>query len=957
MKTDRRKYYLIYTLLFAVLCAGTFFWFPMYGRSLVRGGDGYYQHTKALAFLGKWLRDIVHTVFVRHSLDLPTYSLSMGYGADAVTTMHYYVLGDPLNLLAVFVPQEKTAILYECLIFVRMYLAGIVFSFFCFFHKKENQTAILAGSMLYVFSGYVMFAGVRHPYFINPMIWFPLILAGAEMVREKGRYALLAVSVCMAAISNFYFFYMIVILTVLYVLWRIFTIYRRGQLNKALVWIGKLFVGAGTGVLMSAFLFWPVVRLFLASSRGGADGSIYAMYRTSYYLTFPGSFMTFAGPGNWTHLGFTGVGMVAVLVLFLIRRKYTSLKAAFIFLMLLLLIPFGGYVLNGFIYTLNRWTWAVALLTAWILVVIWEKIFALDKRQLMGLCILLILLTGIIFLCVHYGRSDGVVQLAAAWALALLLCCTSLMPISQALGEKLLTVILCAGIILNGWLGYSSRWTGYALEFKTNEEMTRYLSPEEIRNGDNDTVRLARSNFLNTEAEAVAILEDADVVRYDGHSLTRNASVLTGMHSTQFYWSLGGENLDSFLQQMGNREYLGYSYNGLDDRTGLMTVSGVRYFYTPDGNWVPYGFDRIGEDVNPLDKAWPIYENKNALPLGFAYSGYIPSDEFDAADAVAREEMLLQAAALEDTRSVEELGIEKAQIETVSESLPYDIRIDTASNFGRNPEDIVEYLENGIRTYVNNVTLTLLCDGNEKSETSVYIKGLDYTDGKVPFGELSLRNKLWRIRHNQYGSEPVQLDFLISAGVSNQELSRSKKLTLYTDKHEWYNGRRDFVVNLGYREVPDGYIQIKFPYAGVYTWDSLEVVSTGMERIDAQTAALREDVLENIDLHPMGESGLTNLVTGNISLEKPKILFISIPNDSGWTAKVDGEKKEILLADNMFMALPLEAGDHQIELRYETPGMREGLLMTAAGMIILILLSIRRNKATKRETGQEALKK
>ena len=957
MKTDRRKYYLIYTLLFAVLCVGTFFWFPMYGRSFVRGGDGYYQHTKALAFLGRWLRDIVHTVFVRHSLDLPTYSLSMGYGADAVTTMHYYVLGDPLNLLSVFVPLEKTAILYECLIFVRMYLAGLVFSFFCFYHKRENHTAILAGSMLYVFSGYVMFAGVRHPYFINPMIWFPLILVGAEMVREYSRYALLAVSVCMAAISNFYFFYMIVILTVLYVIWRIFTIYRRGELNKALIWIGKLFIGAGTGVLMSAFLFWPVVRLFLASSRGGADGSIYAMYRTSYYITFPGSFMTFTGPGYWTHTGFTGVGMVAVLVLFLIRKKYTSLKTAFVFLMLMLLIPFGGYVLNGFIYVLNRWTWAVALITAWILVVVWEEMFSLGKAALIWLCVLLALLTAEITLCAYYAKYNGLLQAAVAWAAAILLWAVYFRPSLAKIGGKILTLFLCAGIFLNGWIAYSERWSGYTHEFKTNEEMTRHLSAEEIQNGDSGTAWLARTNFLNTEAEAVALMEDSDVARYDGHSLTRNASVMTGMHSTQFYWSLGGENLDAFLQQMGNREYLGYSYNGLDDRTGLMTVSGVRYFYTPDGNWVPYGFDRIGEDRNPLDKAWPIYENKNALPLGFAYSGYIPSDEFDAADAVTREEMLLQAAALEDTRSAEELGIGKAKIETVSESLPYEIQVGSAAEPAKDPEKIVQFLENGIKTSVNNATLTLFYEGKEKSETEVYFKGLDYSDGKVPFSELSFRKKLWRVRHNQYAAEPDELHFLLSAGVPGQEPSRSKELVFYTGKHEWYNGRRDFVVNLGYREVPDGYIQIKFPYAGVYTWDSLEIVSTGMERIDAQTAALREDVLEEIDLHPVGASGLTNLVTGKISLEQPKVLFISIPNDSGWTAKVDGEKRPILLADNMFMAIPLEAGDHQIELRYATPGMREGLIMTLAGVIVLILLCFRRNKSTRGKTGQEAVKK
>ena len=952
MKTSEKKYCLIYTILFILLSIGTFFWFRLYGRSLVRNGDAYFQHTKALAFYGKWLRDVVHTIFVEHRLSLPAYSFSMGYGADALTTMHYYVLGDPLNLLAVFVPMEKTAALYSFLIFARMYLAGLVFAYFCRVFGKDDREAVLAGAIMYVFSGYVMYAGVRHPYFINPMIWFPLILAGAEKIRQRRSPALFSVSVCMAAISNFYFFYMIVLLTIMFVLWRCFFVYRK-DVAAAAKWVGRLFVCAVTGVLMSAVIFWPVLRLFLFSSRSSSGGEIYALYKMSYYVTIPASFMAYTGPGYWTHLGYTGIGMLAVLMLFMTKKRFTSLKAAFVILGVMILFPFGGYFLNGLIYVLNRWTWAISLLVAFILTAVWEELFTLKIKQFLIMGIIGVLLAADAMLLGYFGKYNSLMQILIAAAAACIMLAASVRPSWRAVMKKLFIGTLCAGIVANGWFAYSERWCKYALEFKTTEEMTRYVTPEEMQEGDKEFGQFVRSDFLNSEAEAVAALEDADTVRYDGHLLTRNASVLNGTHCTQFYWSLANENLDAFMAQMGSRYYLGYFYDGLDDRTGMLTVSGVRYYTTPDGKYIPYGFEKVSSDVNPMDAVWSVYENRNALPLGFTYDAYLTDDEFAVSDALGREDMLMQAVSLEDTEAVEKLGIAKADIEPSLTTLPYEISLGTADEPMEESEETAELLENGIRTWQNNVTVTLMFDGLKNSETYAVFKGLDYSDGKTPFSELSLKEKLGSLLHNTYAAEPDSVRLGLSAGRGDKAPICDKSMDYYTDRHAWYSGRHDFVVNLTYSKQALSYIQITFPAKGVYTWDSLEVTEVLMDGFDARAGALKEDVLNDIDLHQQGEAGLTDLVTGTVSLEEPKILLLSIPHDRGWTAVVDGEKTPILRADEMFMAIPLDAGDHEIELHYRTPGFTAGLIMTLAGLAMLLLLCRRNRKQMRCNTKQE----
>lgn len=64
-----------------------------------------------------------------------------------------------------------------------------------------------------------------------------------------------------------------------------------------------------------------------------------------------------------------------------------------------------------------------------------------------------------------------------------------------------------------------------------------------------------------------------------------------------------------------------------------------------------------------------------------------------------------------------------------------------------------------------------------------------------------------------------------------------------------------------------------------------------------------------------------------------KILFISIPFDEGWSAKVNGEEKELIpLLDNAFIGLKLEPGDNTIELKYNVPGLKTGIIASIIGI-------------------------
>jgi uncharacterized membrane protein YfhO len=101
------------------------------------------------------------------------------------------------------------------MILLRMYLAGAAFLVYARKMKKRDFGSIL-GALVYVFCGFVFRLGLRHPFFINPMIYLPLLFLGIEKIYKKERPYVFILTVCAAAMSNYYFLYMLTIFSVIY---------------------------------------------------------------------------------------------------------------------------------------------------------------------------------------------------------------------------------------------------------------------------------------------------------------------------------------------------------------------------------------------------------------------------------------------------------------------------------------------------------------------------------------------------------------------------------------------------------------------------------------------------------------------------------------------------------------------------------------------------------------------
>lgn len=158
-RITRKHYFLAYTAGAFVMFAIIIGIFASCSKSFITNGDGANQHYIGLMYYGSYLREILKNIFIYHRLEIPMWDMKIGYGMDVLTTLHYYTIGDPLNLLSALVPRQYTEYLYDFLILVRIYLAGITFSIYCFYHKNKPATVWL-GAMMYIFTHWTFVAGL-----------------------------------------------------------------------------------------------------------------------------------------------------------------------------------------------------------------------------------------------------------------------------------------------------------------------------------------------------------------------------------------------------------------------------------------------------------------------------------------------------------------------------------------------------------------------------------------------------------------------------------------------------------------------------------------------------------------------------------------------------------------------------------------------------------------------------
>lgn len=939
-RRDLRRCLFLYTVGFAVLSLFVFIWFISTGHSLILYADGWNQHLKALAYYGQYLRGIAKNLLIHHQLIIPNWDFTIGEGSDIVATLHYYVIGEPINLLSVFVPLTRTIDLYMGLILLRMYLAGLAFIALCVGTGKKRTIPVLCGVFSYVFCGWAMYNAARHPYFLTPMIYLPLLILGAELIFRRKRPYVFCLSVMLAAVSNFYFFYMLVLLVAVYCALRAFSLYRL-NLKEISAAFFRMLVPAVVGVMMAGTLLLPMIFTFLGNSRSTIDFSYALLYDKRYYSNLPAALLGHNG-GFWLKTGFTAPALLSIYLLFL-QKKQGFLKAVTSVCILIMLIPAFGQVLNGMSYQSNRWSFALGLLSAYLLVTQWDALLHLTRFQFRGLSFCLAIH---FFLCCLLESSRYIYAFFGIGVAAIALFTVAPVGERHRWAERLLMLTVVISIIGHSFWLYSPAGDNYISETKLYST--------------------AQREMVSSDATAVkqAAKKDKTVLpRYSNGANAlemRNSGILTGLSCMETYWSLLNSRCIQFADGLSILSYFGQpqSYTGADNRTSLLALSSTDYYAAPiDHAILPYGMkhlDRVDLQQSYTDKKmeqlkeelgteeltlaqktilslrtaqeYDIYKNPNALPIGYCYDSTITKETWDTMNPVERQEAMLQGVYLEEESSLPPVVPEKTVY-----PIPYEVECGSIN---------INYENGRVVTTSNNQTLTLRIRGMKNAETYLYISDLDahQTFGyDLYFGDEALdpKNLFSKVNWELLDTDTQRqllTNHIINAPAStfNLEATDSNNhpdtIGLLTKDNAYYSGFNDFSLCFGYDKKPVTSITIKFPYAGVYTFDEMSVQCVPMNGFKEKVQKLRADALTDVKVG-------TDTLTGRLSLEDDRLLCVTVPYSEGWTAYVDDVETPILPANVKYMGIEVPAGNHDIRLEYTSPYHREGALITLTGFL------------------------
>ncbi|MCR5770862.1 MAG: YfhO family protein [Butyrivibrio sp.] len=948
--------FIIYTFLYIIIMTFLYHFFKMQGKSLVYNGDGWRQHIRSMEYYSRWLHDLLAGIFT--GADMPgTYAFSIGYGSDIISTLAYYGIGDPLVLPAAFIDSSKIIYLYSALILIRPYLAGLSFLLYCHTRIHYNRKissdysapqvpVIIASAISYSFCGVVIYIGMLHPFFVIPLVVFPLILTGIERYLYDNKPSLLIFAIFISGISNYYFFYTQAILATAYFIFRLsyivqkrsknpdlFTDHKSLFKNESSSMFGlsvflKAVVYVITGIGMSFITLLPVMIQFTQNSRNGIEYAKGLFYNIDYYkMLFANLLGFYNNPANDTELGLSAA-LIAGIIFMIIVKDHKRLKLTWFLTIILLIFPLFGKIFNGFSYSNNRWSYAIAMLAGWTLVSVFDDIKKSSKVQIILASVITLALVFTEYKLGYLVTDDTPIKRNVVFSIVLICICIALVLMLRSkfkIAGILVMAIAIISVTMNINFGYSSAQASFPQEFLDS------MNPEEYTAASMNTeVSYVDSAVTSDSNQGIS---DNGIGRYSGIgktlSLNYNASMPYGYSSTQFAFSLANGYISSYLNKLGIFEDQSFAYFGLDDRFIPMALANVRYDCAngyDDGQYmyVPYGFAEMTElSADAYPPAIKVFKNVLPLSAGITYSGYITESEFEEMNLAQRQEALTQVVVLPDdvAATIDSTSITNTDVTYTYQDLPYTITscegvtiTDASGNDLSSSSGVTELNDLRIEAQSGS-SITLTFDGLTGCET--YLSFNDF--------------------YGNHGTDAVmQVQF---EAYNGESLVTSKKLNYYTEYFAFRSDWHDYLVNFGYASSATS-IKVNFLSEGSYSLDKLKVVCQPAETAVANLSAHLQYQITDTDLHLSNASYATDTITGNITTDTDKLMLISIPYSKGWSLMVDGIKTELYQADIMYMAAYVPSGDHSITLKYETPGLKVGALISILCFMIWLLVTI-----------------
>ncbi|MDR0935028.1 MAG: YfhO family protein [Erysipelotrichaceae bacterium] len=601
-------------------------------------------------------------------------------GADNITSNAYYYLFSPFFIPIILFPRDFVPQAMAILSIVRIVFGGLAFRVYL---KKmsASENASRIGASAYAFCGWMAWY-LWFNNFLDIIALFPLILLGVEKVLQNKKPWLLAISIFLLAVANFFLLPALTICAFIYAMWRYFHRLKLNNWKDNLIILGVGFAAFAVGLLMGMVVFYPSFIASLGSSRytsatyldklkefyssGDFDALMKIVfnweesdpgygYRTFYpiinffippmtdrgtpILTSSRGYDMISG-SLWMSIPMTML-FIPALIQSLKEKKFTVLIAV-LFFIFSIFSPFISYALFGFTTAYLRWSIFLntSLITYSALYL--DKIKSAPKWTLsLGavFTILGIIAAGLTAnkLIIDYDFLTERVDILWTCLIEIIYVVITYFVIRFLYDKKYLYYVFLTMVIVESIAVGAMTCIGHG-----------YFLPEDVsaNNGNkiNQSLSEVITNINNNDKSYFRTYTSLD----NGRS--SNNGMINNYNGTQMFHTLYNYNVKEFKYWAGwSDSYTGWSAYYMEKRQNLDAFLGMKYYVvrkstttlpglTPLRVNVPLGASEITELEN---EDFYVYKMKdsNVSPLGYSYDkiiGYIDDGTNAAASFLDR---------------------------------------------------------------------------------------------------------------------------------------------------------------------------------------------------------------------------------------------------------------------------------------------------------------------------------
>jgi uncharacterized membrane protein YfhO len=873
-----------YFLLLAVLVTSVFILYkiPM---------EGLFYFSKLGDTREQYIHFFNHYYDLIHSGQLPFWSWEYGMGGSFWNDFGYYMLGDIFVWPMFLFPKAWFPALFLPLSILKMLLmsAGAYF----FFNKVgiARHWAIL-GALIYPFAGYHFDYFYTHFFFLNAAVYFPFLLLGYERFLQNKKPGLLIIIIFLASIGNFYLMFLLTIGLFIYAIYRYFN---QSSVKKSFkeffVFHLKLSLAYLGGIGISMPFFLPSVLSYLQSNaqvRSGADFEL--------ILTFEETLQRILTTGGMHYLVFA----VAPLILAGIKTRYPLFVLCGI-LWSIMQFPFLTSLIGGFSNPEEiRGFFIVNLLSLFIAIQALNSM----KRSIIDIIALFSGITFVTFTLYQHPYSryeDYLLLLPIIWCLGILV---YLFLRSNKIRYTVFAITSLICLSYSAIIAYSFV-SDLIIKTKGNDSTAikhrGIWSPLPLLDENEYNILYRNDSFTTTLSKMKQ--EDSSFYRIVANipgATAINSSLTYDYKSFYSYHSLIPWKQQQFeMDTMAQPGLRGFNLlRGFGNSTYLTTLFSNKYFLTQN-NEDNHSPKLYGYELAHTYKEINIFKNQYSLPFGFVYNNTMSTEQFLSLPVYQREQAMMNYAITDNAPLISDLKLNNYVISDLT-----DINI-------------------------NSISASPKVNKTVKSDKPI--------DIKVPT-PITKKGQLY-VYANIVPKKPYE-GITINAKSDNLgEIKYEKNMragSFVLGQYHYEKTVNEVLFRFGNASTENKEITLSL-LPGEYFIKDIKVLLDPMDDYKKQVNLLHENSLKDLKYN-------TYSITGNLNTSKDGILFLSIPYNKGWHAKIDNKKTDILPAHYTYSGIPVTSGTFKIELYFIPPGLMPGGVIAIITIILVIFYYKRQRK-------------